>query len=125
LRLFNPFKIDPYRWYNTRRWKTRSTRQLREHPLCNICACLGKATRATVADHVVPHHGDWNAFITGELQSLCKPCHDNVKTKNERLGYNPQIGVDGLPLDPNHPVYRHSKRHSTTTKISPSIVPEI
>jgi len=32
-------------------------------------------TMADIADHIESHHGDWNAFLTGELQSLCSACH--------------------------------------------------
>jgi 5-methylcytosine-specific restriction enzyme A len=32
---------------------------------------------ATVAHHLVPHRGDWQLFIAGDLQSLCKRCHDS------------------------------------------------
>jgi 5-methylcytosine-specific restriction endonuclease McrA len=34
-------------------------------------------TAANVVDHVTPHKGDWTDFITGELQSLCEPCHNS------------------------------------------------
>jgi 5-methylcytosine-specific restriction enzyme A len=128
LRFYKSPPSNPYRWYNdSRRWKTRSKRQLREFPFCKFCADVGNVTRAEVADHVIPHKGDWNAFLTGELQSLCKPCHDNVKTRVERLGYRPNIGTDGLPIDPNHPVYDHSpgKRPSNSKSNPSSVVPEI
>ena len=36
----------------------------------------GVATPAVIVDHVVPHQGDYIAFWTGALQSLCKPHHD-------------------------------------------------
>jgi hypothetical protein len=65
----------------------------------------GGVTPATVADHVVPHGGDWNKFLLGELQSLCASCHSVGKQFEEIHGYNPDIGLDGFPLDPRHPVY--------------------
>jgi len=39
-----------------------------------------------VADHVVSHHGDWNAFITDELQSLCGLCHNSSKKLIDHRG---------------------------------------
>jgi hypothetical protein len=50
----------------------------------------------TIADHVVPHKGDWNDFRLGELQSLCKQCHDSTKQLIERRGYSYETGTDGL-----------------------------
>ena len=43
---------------------------------------------ATLADHVVPHRGDYALFWFGELQSLCKACHDIKKQRVERRGSN-------------------------------------
>jgi 5-methylcytosine-specific restriction endonuclease McrA len=51
----------------------------------------GTVEPATVVDHVKPHKGDWTDFITGELQSLCEPCHNSAKRR-----------IDGYPTDPNH-----------------------
>jgi hypothetical protein len=61
----------------------------------------GRVTPAMICDHVHEHHGDWNAFWLGELQSLCRDCH-GYKSR----GYQPDIGIDGFPVDPRHPVYR-------------------
>jgi hypothetical protein len=60
-------------------------------------------TAATVVDHVTPHRGDWTAFCTSPLQSLCKSCHDATKRQIELHGYCNDIGLDGFPTDPNHP----------------------
>jgi hypothetical protein len=40
------------------------------------------------------------------FQSLCKGCHESTKRMVETRGFRPDIGLDGWPLDPNHPVYR-------------------
>ena len=95
-------------WYANRRWIARAHHQLREHPLCAYCLQSEKLIPATIADHIVPHRGDWNKFILGDLQSLCKRCHDGGKQVEERKGYRRDIGTDGWPLDPRHPVYRKS-----------------
>lgn len=95
-------------WYKLERWRRLAKRQLREHPLCAMCLARGgRVEPATIADHVEPHRGDWNRFILGALQSLCKPCHDGAKREEEARGYRTDIGEDGLPLDPKHPAYNH------------------
>ncbi|WP_208821389.1 HNH endonuclease [Bradyrhizobium neotropicale] len=94
-------------FYGTAFWQRRRQLQLREHPLCKFCLERGVITKATVADHVQPHKGDWNKFCLGELQSLCTDCHNSSKRYVELRGYRMDIGDDGWPLDPNHPANRH------------------
>jgi 5-methylcytosine-specific restriction enzyme A len=98
--------------YNRARWARIRAAQLQRAPLCAMCAEEGRVTAATVVDHVEPHRGNLMAFWRGELQSLCKSHHDAGKQKEERRGYSTQIGEDGFPVDPRHPVYRGSV-HST------------
>ena len=88
--------------YNRKRWAVRRKQQLMEHPLCVMCEHLGKYTPATVADHIVPHRGDYRLFFEGELQSLCKVHHDSSKQRQERSGVIVGGLVDGMPIDPNH-----------------------
>jgi len=88
-----------------RRWHKRRADQLRGHPLCRLCwEIRGRATVATVADHITPHRGD-RVLFEGPLQSLCKPCHDSVKQSTEKGGAGFIRGSDaqGNPLDPRHP----------------------
>jgi hypothetical protein len=61
---------------------------------------------AEVVDHITPHKGDWNAFWLTPLQALCKGCHDSPKKLVEIRGYDTSVGLDGWPLDPQHPVYQ-------------------
>lgn len=89
--------------YNDRRWRAIRANQLLAHPLCKMCFDLGKVMLATVADHVVPHRGDYYLFWNGELQSLCETCHNSDKQKLEAKGYTDRIGSDGFFVDPNHP----------------------
>jgi 5-methylcytosine-specific restriction enzyme A len=91
------------RWYGLAKWQRRRLAQLKAHPLCVFCAALGIVTPATVADHVVPHRGSAHRFWHGELQSLCKLCHDKAKQAEEHRGYLPDVGLDGYPVDPRHP----------------------
>jgi 5-methylcytosine-specific restriction enzyme A len=67
-----------------------------------LCASKrGIVTAATVADHITPHNGDWNAFLAAALQSLCKPCHDSDKRYMDLHGKpRPIIGEDGWPIEP-------------------------
>jgi hypothetical protein len=92
-------------WYQLNRHRKRAKHQLQLEPFCHFCANNGKATPARIADHVHPHKGDWTEFRMGELQSLCKACHDSTKQLIERHGCDPRIGIDGFPIDKAHPVF--------------------
>lgn len=64
------------RGYN-RRWQKARVIYLQSNPLCVACMRSGRATPATVIDHVQPHRGDVNLFWdSNNWQSLCKACHD-------------------------------------------------
>jgi 5-methylcytosine-specific restriction endonuclease McrA len=89
-------------WYSTARWKKKRAHQLAISPLCCMCQQMGRLTAATVADHVVPHKGNADLFWDGELQSLCRHCHDGAKRHLEATGKLRGSAVDGTPLDPNH-----------------------
>ncbi len=100
-------EADAYRaWYRTARWRKRRTAQLRENPLCAKCLNKGIVTAATVAHHLIPHRGDAALFWNGELQSLCAPHHDSNGQSEDRRGFSKEVGVDGWPIDPNHPANR-------------------
>lgn len=94
------------RFYKTKVWERRRYEQLTREPWCRYCLAGGLTTPAVVADHVIPHRGNWHLFATGELQSLCNPCHSSVKQAEEVQGYSVAIGPDGVPLDPKHPAHR-------------------
>src|SRR5262249_52577607 len=100
---------NPVAWasfYRTARWQRLRRLQLIREPLCKFCLERGIATAADVVDHIVPHRGDWTKFVTGKLQSLCESCHKSVKRQIELHGNRHDIGLDGLPTDPNHPFNR-------------------
>jgi 5-methylcytosine-specific restriction protein A len=94
------------RLYGSARWSRLRAHQLGTHPLCAFCLAKGLVVPATICDHVEPHKGDLNKFWLGKLQSLCKDCHDSGKRFVEQRGYRPDVGLDGYPLDPNHPFNR-------------------
>ena len=92
--------------HGSARWRRIAKHQLRIEPLCAMCLREGRGpVPARVADHVEPHKGDVNAFWLGKLQSLCSNCHESRKKFREKHGYDKAVGVDGLPLDKNDPVY--------------------
>lgn len=69
--------------YNSKRWADLRGSLLREQPLCVRCKQKGIRRAASVIDHVKPHRNDKELFFQRtNLQSLCKPCHDN-KTQTE------------------------------------------
>lgn len=90
-------------WYDSARWRKISRQQKAEHPLCEMCLAKGAVIAAEVADHVVPHRGDYQLFWFGDLQSLCWSCHSREKQQMEVRGYTNNIGLDGWPTDPKNP----------------------
>ncbi|MEI4470936.1 HNH endonuclease [Frigidibacter sp. MR17.24] len=73
-------------WYKTSRWqKLRWSILVRDQFTCQRCGKLEGVTSQLVADHTVAHRGDealfWDA---GNLQCLCKPCHDRDKQREEK-----------------------------------------
>ena len=92
--------------YRTARWQKLRAVQLAAYPLCVMCRQMGRINPATVADHVEPHKGDVEKFWTGDLQSLCKHCHDSHKKSAEITGVQRGCGVDGQPLDKGHHWHR-------------------
>lgn len=72
------------KWYKTARWQRMREAQLSAHPLCRMCHDRGIVRRASVVDHVEPHKGDEALFWdVDNHQSLCKPCHDTLKQREE------------------------------------------
>ncbi|PQZ64133.1 HNH endonuclease [Ochrobactrum sp. MYb49] len=85
--------------YKTSRWQRLRERQLTAHPLCAYCMQQEDVTPATVCDHVRPHKGCEELFFDPDnLQSLCAPCHDRIKQREE-LGQDVvRFGPDGWPV---------------------------
>lgn len=77
-------KAKPWRrWYATAVWQRIRARQLTEEPYCERCLPRGQAVPATVVNHKVPHEGNWDLFIRGPFESLCKTCHDSEVQSEE------------------------------------------
>ncbi len=83
---------------------------LADEPLCRLCDQQGRVTAATVVDHIIriKVRPDLRLDMSN-LQLLCKSCHDSAAQARDRRGYLKGVGVDGSPLDPNHPWYTGSK----------------
>lgn len=73
-------------WYKTARWqKLRWQVLVKALFTCAMCNRVEGETSKLVADHKVPHRGDEALFWDeGNLQCLCKGCHDSVKQAQER-----------------------------------------
>jgi 5-methylcytosine-specific restriction enzyme A len=80
-------------------WRRRRRLHLVRSPLCVFCLQFGRAVPATICDHVTPHKGDFTAFLTGALQSLCEHCHNSTKRRIELGRPRPEIGADGYPIE--------------------------
>ena len=89
------------KWYKTAAWQKRRRAQLNTEPLCRECNRIGILTPATVADHIERHSGDVAKFWEGELQSLCRSCHNSFKQRVEKSGraYSTVVGLDGWPIN--------------------------
>src|SRR5262245_460061 len=95
------YRQHAWMWmYSTRVWKQRRKQQRVKQPLCEECLRHGHVREARVAHHVVPHKGNWDLFCTGDLESLCKQCHDAHTASTERAGLpvRPRTGLDGWPI---------------------------
>lgn len=87
------------------RWQQERKTYLKLNPLCVFCAKDSKVEEANVVDHIIPHKGDEELFWdTDNWQALCKHCHDSTKKVIETRGYSIEVGEDGFPIDPKHPV---------------------
>lgn len=82
--LFSPWRS----WYHTARWRAlRLVIFARDLFTCQRpgCGFTTADTSKLVADHRRPHRGDEALFWDEDnLQTLCKPCHDRWKQRQER-----------------------------------------
>jgi hypothetical protein len=84
-------------------WRKAREGFLRNHPLCVMCAQVGRTVLASVVDHIRPHQGDRALFWDRDnWQPLCKPCHDRHKQRIDRGGRDPGCDQRGVPVDPGH-----------------------
>jgi 5-methylcytosine-specific restriction endonuclease McrA len=76
------------RLYSTARWQALRWSVLVEAMFtCAMCRKVEGDGSKLVADHKVPHRGDEQLFWDrGNLQCLCKRCHDSDKQREETRG---------------------------------------
>ncbi len=82
-------QVAPWRnWYKTARWRAlRMQVLLRDHFTCQRegCGRIEGNTALLVANHKTPHRGDPALFwAEGNLECVCKPCHDGPIQAEER-----------------------------------------
>jgi 5-methylcytosine-specific restriction endonuclease McrA len=74
-----------YPFYYTKRWKhLRWSVLVRDCFTCAMCGRIVADSSQLVCDHVQPHRGDVHRFWSGPFQTLCKPCHDSAKQREEQ-----------------------------------------
>lgn len=76
------------KWYKTARWqRLRWDVLVRDGFQCQRCRRVEPDSARLVADHVRAHRGDAALFWDpGNLQCLCRTCHDGAKQAEERAG---------------------------------------
>ena len=80
---------EPWRkWYKTARWRALRIKVFtRDLFTCQQVGCgrLEGNTSLLVCDHIKPHRGSELLFWDeGNLQTMCKPCHDTLKQQAEQ-----------------------------------------
>lgn len=83
----NDQRIQPWLpWYGTARWKRlRLAIRQRDGFTCQMCGRLDGAKGQLICDHKQPHRGDQRLFWDeANLWTICKPCHDGLKQKQEQ-----------------------------------------
>jgi hypothetical protein len=100
--------------YHLAAWRRLRAAKLADKPLCEVCERRGKLVAADTVDHVIAIAKGGEAFPALDgLMSLCESCH-NQKTARLDGAFGREArdglafkgcGVDGFPVDPNHPFY--------------------
>lgn len=74
------------RWYNSVEWRRlRWSVFTRDLFTCQKCGTVEPDTSKLVGDHKIQHFGDRDLFFDREnVWTLCKPCHDSVKQREEK-----------------------------------------
>lgn len=66
-----------------RLWQRIRAAVLALHPMCVMCAKVGKRTVANEVDHI---DGDSSNNANDNLRALCKPCHSRRTAKDQSFG---------------------------------------
>src|SRR4051812_25901379 len=82
------------------KWDEEAAVERKRAPWCLGCLAVGRSTPTEVIDHTVPHKGNkvlfWDPM---NRQPACRPHHDIVKQKLERLYARGDVTIEGLKLD--------------------------
>ncbi len=100
--------------YNSKEWKAVRLSKLSRNPLCEECLRIGVTEPAKHVDHIKSIANGGEKLCMSNLRSLCVSCHSRKtvyrdggfgrsKTK-ERIKVK-GCGLDGMPIDENHPWY--------------------
>lgn len=73
-------------WYKLARWQQlRLAIFRRDLYTCRECGLIEGNTSLLVCDHITAHRGNASLFWDeGNLQTLCKGCHDSAKQREEQ-----------------------------------------
>lgn len=75
----------PWRkWYTLPEWKQIRAAQLAAEPYCRRHRKRGQLVKADTVNHIEPHRGDWQKFVSGPFESLCSTCHNADVQREER-----------------------------------------
>lgn len=77
--------------------KLRARILARDKHLCQRCLPKGIVTAANQVDHIVPK-AKGGTDDEGNLQALCKPCHDAKTIEDAGGTARVEIGIDGWPV---------------------------
>lgn len=93
--------------YHDPRWRKLRAQHLRKQPRCVICRRPAVSGQALHVDHIVPWRKDYSRrFDPTNVQTLCVKCHATHKRAIGIHGYSNDIGLNGWPIDPRHPVLK-------------------
>lgn len=88
---YNIYGRDEFskKFYKSREWVALRKRKLAEQPFCEECLKVGKVTKATTVDHIVPIKQGGAPLSLTNLQCLCWSCHSQKSaTEGSRWGGN-------------------------------------
>jgi 5-methylcytosine-specific restriction enzyme A len=92
------------RLYDSVRWRSARAAFLSAHPLCAMCAKVGRDKAATTVHHTEKHNGDPVIFWDqSKWAAVCSECHSGWVRVQENSGTLPGCDINGLPLDPRSP----------------------
>jgi 5-methylcytosine-specific restriction endonuclease McrA len=67
-------------------WRQVRARLLSDEPTCRACSAAGRTRLATDVDHIIPLSLGGEATNRGNLQPLCRSCHD-AKSRGDRSAW--------------------------------------